>query len=283
MMFFDDTKALDETSEHNEESSAYDTSLGEQSQTPESDRTEDQRDQQRCCIYNKKWIPYIIFFNGLIFAIGSGMTVKFFPLFFKDEVRLSPSQVQIVYCIVPIVMAITATIGSKLAGSGFGRVQTMLLFWCLGVSLLFSMVIFKRYLDEHPFTLVPVYVLRTSLVNATYPLTQSVLMDFVPKDERARWKSLDSVAMFGWCGSAFLGGMIADKYDYTHTFLITAIVQSIGTAVGALLLPLVPRNEGGEDEGMVDDEGREHSSIGSASIGGDSNNASLREPLLSSN
>jgi hypothetical protein len=37
-------------------------------------------------------------------------------------------------------------------------------------------------------------------------------MDFVPKQERARWKSLESVGAFGWCGSAALGGILADKY-----------------------------------------------------------------------
>lgn len=92
-------------------------------------------------------------------------------------------------------------------------------------------------------------------MNASYPLTQSILMDFVPKDERARWKSLDSVTMFGWCGSAALGGMVADRYDYTYTFLITAIIQSIGTAVWALLLPLVPRKEGSSVEG--DEQGHD--------------------------
>jgi len=69
-------------------------------------------------------------------------------------------------------------------------------------------------------------------------------MDFVPKQERARWKSLDPVASFGWCGSAAFGGWLADKYDYTATFLITAILQTIGIAVWCLLLPLVPRTEG---------------------------------------
>jgi len=36
----------------------------------------------------RQWIPYIIFAQGLILAVGSGMTVKFFPLFFKDEVGM---------------------------------------------------------------------------------------------------------------------------------------------------------------------------------------------------
>jgi MFS family permease len=106
------------------------------------------------------------------------------------------------------------------------------------------MVFFKVYLDKHPFLLVPIYVLRTAFMNATYPIQESILMDFVPKHERARWKSLDSVASFGWCGSAALGGWLADKFDYTYTFLITAVLQSIGIVVWSFLLPLVPRKEG---------------------------------------
>ena len=68
-------------------------------------------------------------------------------------------------------------------------------------------------------------------------------MDFVKKSERARWKSLESVSAFGWCGSAVLGGILSDKYDYTFTFLITALLQSVGVLGYFLLLPLVPRRE----------------------------------------
>jgi len=258
MMLFDDDKALEESSDPDESDSPAETL----EETPLSDNSTTE-EASPCCSYNPKWIPYIIFVQGLVLAIGSGMTIKFFPLFFKDEVGMSPSQVQIVYCVVPFVMVITSTLGSKLAACGFGRVQTTLLFNSLGVSLLFCMVFFKKYLDTHPFVLVPIYVLRTSLMNATYPLTESILMDFVPKEERARWKSLDSVASFGWCGSAALGGMVADKYDYTHTFLITAIIQSIGIGIWAFLLPLVPRNEGERPVGTEQDT-----------------SSSLEEPLL---
>ena len=52
---------------------------------------------------------------------------------------------------------------------------------------------------------VAIYLLRTGLMNCTYPLEESILMDFVPKETRARWKSLDSISQFGWCGSAALG------------------------------------------------------------------------------
>lgn len=57
-------------------------------------------------------------------------------------------------------------------------------------------------------------ILRTGLMNCTYPLTESILMDTVRRDTRARWKSLESVTAFGWCGSAVIGGALADRYSY---------------------------------------------------------------------
>ena len=74
-------------------------------------------------------------------------------------------------------------------------------------------------------------------------------MDCVPKSTRARWKSLDSVGVFGWCGSAALGGYLADLHGYAFTFLITAAVQGVATALQATLVFLVPRSEKREDEG----------------------------------
>jgi MFS family permease len=233
----------------------------------------------------QKWVPYIVFSQGLIFAMGSGMTVKFFPLFFKDEVGMSPSQVQVIYVIVPFVMVFASTLCTRLAGPiGFGRVQSMLVFSCLGISMLYAMVFFKSYLDHHPFLLVPVYVLRTSLMNASYPIQESILMDFVPKEERARWKSLDSVASFGWCGSAALGGWLADKFDYTYTFLITAVLQTIGTLVWCLLLPLVPRQEGNREDDDDDDDGGQtpsnHDGPSLAEDGPNGTASSMTQPLL---
>ena len=68
-------------------------------------------------------------------------------------------------------------------------------------------------------------------------------MDFVPKHERGRWKSLESVAKFGWCGSAMLGGYLVDRYDYPFTFLLTAMIQAAAVAIWTVLLCIVPRRE----------------------------------------
>lgn len=281
MMLFDDKKALDESEEGNgeeEPEEPNDVLDPENDGHGEGDSNGADTEEGSLTTLHKRqqWIPYIIFTQGVIFAIGSGMTIKFFPLFFKDEVGMSPSQVQLIYFAVPFAMVICSTLGSKLAASGVGRVQTQFLSRFIGIVLLYSMVFFKNYLDKHPFFLVPIYVMRTSLMNACYPLQESILMDFVPKEVRARWKSLDAVAAFGWCGSAAIGGWLADKYDYTYTFFLTAIIQSVGLGIWCLLLPLVPRHEhefGPEsDEGPIEEPSNDLTTEPSST---------LHEPLLS--
>ena len=80
-------------------------------------------------------------------------------------------------------------------------------------------------------------------MNCTYPLSTSLLMDVVPAKSRARWQSLNSVVRFGWCGSAAVGGILADKYGYAKTFLFTAGLQTVGLCVLLTVYPLVPRME----------------------------------------
>ena len=40
-------------------------------------------------------VPYLLFASSLLFCIGSGMTIKFVPLFFKNACGLSPTGVQL--------------------------------------------------------------------------------------------------------------------------------------------------------------------------------------------
>ena len=77
------------------------------------------------------------------------------------------------------------------------------------------------------------YLLRTSFMNATSALTKSVLMDAVPKHERAKWSALESVNMFSWSGSAAIGGLLVGYKGIIFNFLVTGSVQFLAT------LPLV--------------------------------------------
>ena len=42
--------------------------------------------------------------------------------------------------------------------------------------------------------IIGIYMLRTALMNCTYPLSASLMMDSVPRNQRARWQSLGSIS-----------------------------------------------------------------------------------------
>ena len=174
------------------------------------------------------------------------MTVKFFPLYFMVDCGASPATVQAIYVGVPLAMLAGGALNGRLAGPewGFGRVQTILLFKGLGVASLFLLVLLDRSFPSRPlYLLVPPFLLQTGLTDSTYPLEESILMDFVPQKRRGRWKSLESVAQFGWAGSAILGGFLIDRHDYAFTFVITASIQAVAVLVWVALLAVVPKEE----------------------------------------
>ena len=45
--------------------------------------------------------------------------------------------------------------------------------------------------------------------------------------------------MFGWSGSAVVGGFLIDSYGFRITFLITAAMQSVSLVFLVALLPVV--------------------------------------------
>ena len=67
-----------------------------------------------------------------------------------------------------------------------------------------------------------------------------------PQRMRARWNSLDSLFVFGWSGSAMLGGYLIASYGFDTSFLITAFMQLAAWAVLLPLIWLVPRDMAGE-------------------------------------
>eukprot|EP00659_Diplonema_papillatum_P020648 gene20648-31819_t len=68
-------------------------------------------------------------------------------------------------------------------------------------------------------------------------------MDFVPKNKRARWASLQQINQVGWSGSAALGGLLIETHSYRFVFLITTVVPIASTLPKLSLLYIIPRHE----------------------------------------
>ena len=78
MFKFDDKYALNEDEDEDEE---------------EDENEEIQIIETPYQIKYKNYIPHILFLQSCIVSLGSGMTVKFFPLYFKQDCHYNPETV----------------------------------------------------------------------------------------------------------------------------------------------------------------------------------------------
>ena len=237
MWLFKDSNTLGEESEalHVQEQAYEALQEEEEVETQEEPSQESQKARWEASV----WVPRVCCTADMMFGIASGMTIKFFPLFFKEETKLVPSRVNIIFLVTPLLCGLFSLVLERVSRR-FGRVAVALASKVVGVSLLFIMASMED-LWEDWFIIVPIYVVRTVLMNATSPLQKSILMDYVPKEQRGFYNSLESVTAFGWSGSAFLGGVIADRGGYGSTFYATACTQALALGILFFLYPLVPK------------------------------------------
>jgi MFS family permease len=283
MFFFDDKHAVPE----NEEDEAVPRTPLTATEGFPSDTVADVREEAEVEVprnLSKKIVPYVLFLSSLIVSLGSGASVKYFPLFFK-ELGLGSAAVQGIFLVVPISISGLSFVSQSIS-KHLGRVETTVLFNMAGVSLLFFMTWLSNRVEQGDSKrigiIVVVYLIRTGIMNCTYPLLESILMDSVKSNERAMWKGLESISSFGWTGSALIGGVLSDKHSYQFTFAITAIMQLVGGLMLLFIRPFVdPETESSDTSEAC--ESQSASLVYTDEVTDQDNaNGSLPEPLLSS-
>eukprot|EP00977_Amphora_coffeiformis_P015293 scaffold4494_cov161-Amphora_coffeaeformis.AAC.12 len=180
-----------------------------------------------CCLTKDRRIAIFVATADLISGLASGMSIRYFPIFFVDSLKMGPVLVQILYAVSPLCLACCMKVAQRLSKT-FGRCRIAVTFKWTGILLMYAMVVV--YKTGQPRWLVcAIYVLRTAFMNSTGALTRSVLMDSVPTKERARWAALESLNMFSWSGSAALGGVLVGYTGLVPLFCITACLQFLAT------------------------------------------------------
>ena len=188
---------------------------------------EKQQEPNFLCIPSTRIVPVLVASSDVLGGLAAGMSIQYFPIFFKEYLKLTPAQVQIIFISSMTSMAIMGKLVQWI-GTKIGRVQTALICKWIGALLLLSMV--NAYQSQaSPLCVIIIFLVRTACMNAPNALTRSVLMDHVPKHERARWNSLESVNMFSWSGSALLGGFLVDYEGIEFNFYATAALQIVAT------------------------------------------------------
>jgi hypothetical protein len=100
--------------------------------------------------------------------LASGMTIKFFPLFFGEDLGLSPIMVMVIGALGPLGITVLTLVAAR-AARVLGRVQTTLFCKASGISFL-VMIAFQP--TSHVWQIVCMYLVRTWLMNCTSGLTK---------------------------------------------------------------------------------------------------------------
>ncbi|KAG5483049.1 hypothetical protein LSCM4_07263 [Leishmania orientalis] len=176
-------------------------------------------------------VPYWICLVDLLLAIGSGMSLPYFPLFFASDRDVSPAGLNGIYIASTLLTAATSLCLPWLIHScGLGRVPTALCVRLVGTAALFVLATAQPHSSAATFpATVALFLCRNALMNSVFGVTRSVIMDCVAKGNRAKWSALESVSSLSWAGSAVFGGYITKRYGYRRNFFATAVLQLTAT------------------------------------------------------
>lgn len=172
-------------------------------------------------------VPFLFLLSNILITIGAGMTLPFFPVFFKNDINMSPLAVLAIYMAQPLFILIMFLIVSKFEVS-CGNISTLLCVRSFGVLLLFLLSRSKVWLDNKAGYIGIIFLLRSALVNSTSFLENALFDEIVPAVDASVWKQLDNLIPLAWLCSAIGGGIYIDKESYTGSFLVSAIIQSVG-------------------------------------------------------
>ncbi len=182
-------------------------------------------------------IVIILLSSNLIIGFGAGMTIKFFPVFFRNIYLLAPISVQLIMGGTGIATGLTSVLAQRMSMRN-GRALVIFIVQGIATICLFIIATYPPI-----FLLVPIFLARGSLMNASQPLSRSILMDVVPKHLRGRVNALQALAWgLFWNVSAALGGFLIGADDnFRLCFLITGFIYVVGTLLILVIVPLVSR------------------------------------------
>ncbi|PFH32377.1 hypothetical protein BESB_016950 [Besnoitia besnoiti] len=181
-------------------------------------------------------IPFIVAVSDIVRAIGAGMTVQFFPLFFKEIYFFRPLDLCFLATAYAVGIGLFMLIGERLSKL-VGRACAAMLFCLGGLVMLLSMCVVQRLS-----VMLVCYLLRGALQNAVGPLTRSIIMDFTRKANRGKWNAVESFSSTLWSGSALVGGFLANR-DYRFAFFVTAVLYAISWMIFMPVVFLMPAAE----------------------------------------
>ncbi|WP_069806399.1 MFS transporter [Vulcanisaeta thermophila] len=159
---------------------------------------------------------------GSLGSLGLGMVTPLLPLWFRLYLHATEVEVGEVYT-VSYLASVVATLMASHVGKFLGRVRGIALFRSFSTLLFVVMALVPNFIID-----AVLYVLRASLYMLTLPLRQSVSVEVIDEDERARGLSITGLARrlpYG-IGSS-LAGLFMDASLYALSMIVGGVIATM--------------------------------------------------------
>jgi hypothetical protein len=210
-------------------------------------------------------IPTLITFAEAVSGIASGMSIRYFPIFFVHQLHLSPIQVQSMYMITPLGQLAFTKLARYLASRFGAPCLVMVAFQWSFVCLLVSLILCHVKWGSPVWIVCSLYVLLASLMNSTSALGKAIVLNAVPRQDVGKWDFVDSLNMFVWSASAAFGGFLVGWKGIIFNFWVTAGLQLLASlplialfASGTTNKEQVTNGDGATNRRLFEDSGGEN-------------------------
>jgi hypothetical protein len=214
------------------------------------------------CWQQKVIVPTLITCSDILSGVASGMSIRYFPVFFVSNLGLTPVQVQILYMVAPLFQAVFKCFARGLAKVLGASFVSVLFHWAF-VTLLGGML--YCYLQGMSMWVVcGLYIAHASLMNSTCALSRSIMLSTIPEEEVHKWTIAQRIQLFLWSGGAALGGILVGHQGIVFNFYATAALQLVATLPLVLLCCMGPSKDDVNEflfPALTDDEENNLSSL----------------------
>nr|CCA17688.1 Major Facilitator Superfamily (MFS) putative [Albugo laibachii Nc14] len=177
-------------------------------------------------------VPYLLVVSGFIINNAAGITASFLPLFLVKDYDPSFVQMQSLFVVQPVCVALFSLV-LQWQSKRWGRMPVIVVSRFLGSLCMYQMATAQAFRTQ-----VALYLINVVLIRSTEPLQRSLLMDFLPRQQRAKWSSLEDLSALVCTGSALIGVYLMETQGFHYCVWITLPIYVVGVLLETLLIPL---------------------------------------------
>ncbi len=183
---------------------------------------------------NKKAF-FVIVSTMFVSMLGMGIVTPFLPIY-ADQLGASALEVGMVQAAFSISGLTTLLFVGRMSDR-LGRKRFLL----VGLTIM-TLASVAFIWAQNPLQLIIIRLFQGLGASAHLPIAQAYLGDITPEGDEGKWMGYFNAVLFGGIGMGpLVGGVLADVFSITTTFLVMAIANFIGLVTTLIFLPEVSR------------------------------------------